>query len=159
MQTINSNRFHNWGRICGNNWSNKGNCVAQENPRTFANETNAFNSTHDRKKFCNKVGQQPKVPWLNEAHKYKISSYSIACLGQNYPSTSLFHKWADCRHLQQHSWKRKVWKTHNDAWTHQHPFRLKGEMLTPNPKGLGEIVYYCKIGNKEGQETLGNESQ
>ena len=32
-------------------------------------------------------------------------------------------------------------------------------MLTPNPKGLGEILNYCKIGNKEVEETLGNESQ
>ena len=37
--------------------------------------------------------------------------------------------------------------------------QIKGGMLTPNPKGLGEIVYYCNLVNKEGQETLGSDSQ
>ena len=36
---------------------------------------------------------------------------------------------------------------------------IKGGMFTLNLKGLGEIVYYCKLVNKEGQETLGSESQ
>ena len=62
-QTISSNRFHNWGIICGSSWSNKGNCVARENPRIFADETNAFNTTHDRQHFYNKVGQEPEFPW------------------------------------------------------------------------------------------------
>ena len=38
----------------------KGNCVAQENPRRFVDETNSFNSTHDRQHFCNKLDQEHK---------------------------------------------------------------------------------------------------
>ena len=49
----------------------------------------------------------------------------------------------------------------NDAWTHQHPFRLRGGMLTPNPKRMGELdshqedelirqvyVYKCVLTNE-----------
>eukprot|EP00253_Pinus_taeda_P033228 PITA_33228 len=37
-------------------------------------------------------------------------------------------------------WLRKILKDlQNDAWTHQHPFRLRGGMLTPNPLRLGEF--------------------
>ena len=33
------------------------------------------------------------------------------------------------------------------------------KLLTSNTKGLGEIIYYFNLVNKEGQETLGSESQ
>ena len=59
-------------------------------------------------------------------------------------------------------WKRKVWKVQIDAWTHQHHFGLKGGILTHNPMGwvcTFNIVYYLILGNKEGQESLGDESQ
>ena len=142
-QTVSSSRFHDRGRICGSSWSNKGNCVAPENPGRFADETNVFHSTHDRQHFCNKVGQEPKFPWSNKAHQYKVPSHSTSCSGQNHPSTSLFHKWSNCWHLHQSTWKRKVWKVQIDAWTHQHPFGLKGGMLTPNPMdGCAYVFLY-----------------
>ena len=105
----------------------------------FAGKTSTINSTHDWQHLCNKVGKEPKVPWSNKAHQYWISSDPTSCWGQNNPSPSLFHKWANCRHLHQSAWKRKAWKIQNDAWTHEHPFRLRGGMLTPNPQRLGEL--------------------
>ena len=86
------------------------NCVTQENSGIFSGETSAFKSTHDWQPFCNKFNQEPKVPRSNEAHQYKIPSDLTSCWGQDNPSTPLFQTWADCRHLHQISWKRKVWK-------------------------------------------------
>ena len=131
-QTICSNKNHNWGRICGSNWSNKGNCVAHENSWIFAGETSAFNSSFDWQHFCNKVGQEPNIPWSNEAHQYKIPSNSTSCWGQNNPHMTLFQKWEDCRNLHQSTWKGKVWKSQNDALTRHNSFKLRGGMLTPN---------------------------
>ena len=107
----------------------KGNCVAQKNTWRFIGEIGEFHSSFSRQYFCNQVGQESQVSWLNQTYQHKVSFDLISCRSQGYSFETLFHTWASCRHSHQSTYKRKVWKVQNDAWTHQHPFDLRGGML------------------------------
>lgn len=102
--------LHKRGRICDNSWGNKGSCVAHENFGMFQVKQVHSNPFMIENTSTIKYAKNPKVPWSKEAHQYKIWSDLTSCWGQHNPSVPLFHWWADCRHIHQSAWKRKVSK-------------------------------------------------